>query len=136
MADSRVRLLWTGEGHAFRGGRPDGPEVLLDGDGREGPSPTDSLLLALGGCMGVDVVMILEKMRVPLAGLAVEVEGDRRADPPRRFTRLHAVFRVEGVPADESAKVERAVRLSSERYCSVLHTLGSDVPFTTEIVEA
>ena len=81
MADNTVRVEWTGEGLAFNGGAPDGPKVAVDGDGKAGPSPMTQLLMAVAGCMGIDVVMILEKGRVPLDSMAVTVEGIERRRP-------------------------------------------------------
>ena len=91
----RVRLAWTGEGLVFRGGPVDGPEITLDSAGEAGPSPTDSLLLSLAGCMGVDVRLILEKSRVPVSALRVEAEGERATDDPRRFVRIRLVYVLE-----------------------------------------
>lgn len=125
--DVRVSLEWTG-GLRFRGGRENGPQWTVDGDGTEGPSPMDALLLALAGCTAADVVEIARKMREPVEGgsFHVRVEGDRAADPPRRYTRvqLHYAWRGAGLSRD---KLERAIRLSQEKYCSVLHTLRPDL---------
>lgn len=123
----RVVLGWTGEGLVFRGGAPGGPEIVVDGDSRSGPSPMDTLLLALAGCMGADVRHILEKSRVPVEALEVEVEGVRAASDPRRYEELRLVYRVEGPAEEHRARLDRAVELSRERYCSVLHTLRPDL---------
>lgn len=81
--------------------------------------------------MGIDVVVILAKMRVGLEGLDVTVDGERMAEPPRYFRRLRFEFRLRGnVPRD---KAERAVDLSLEKYCSVLHTLRKDIEVETVI---
>lgn len=127
MASKRTVLRWSGEGELFRGGPPEGPEITIDGDGNAGPSPMDALLLALAGCMAVDVLTILEKGRVPVESLEVEVEGDRPDQPPRRFTALRMEYRVRGPGAEHQAKLERAVALSRDTYCSVYHTLRRDL---------
>lgn len=127
MSTKHVRLAWTGEGLTFSGGAQGGPEVVIDSDGQAGPSPTDALLLGVAGCMGVDVVMILEKGRVPLESLSVEVEGDRAAEPPRRYTAIRMTYRIAGPGPEHRAKVDRAVELSRDRYCSVLHSLRTDL---------
>ena len=137
-AVKRVRLRWTGEGEVFRGGPvpPEGetrPETVVDGDSAAGPSPMDHLLLGLAGCMGVDVRMILEKSRVPLEAMEVEVEGQRAPEPPRRFVRLRLVYRVRGPREEDEAKLERAVALSRDKYCSVLHSLRPDIDLSIEI---
>lgn len=133
MADLTVALTWTGEAMQFRGGRVGGPEVLIDSDGVTGPSPTVTLVLALAGCMAVDVLDIALKMRVPITGLSVVVEGDRRADPPRRFTALRQKFIISGAPAADAAKLQRAVDLSREKYCSVLHSLREDIEMSFDV---
>lgn len=122
-----VVLSWTGEGMVFRGGAPGGPEMTIDGDGSAGPSPMDALLLSLAGCMGADVRLILEKSRVPLTSLEVAVEGVRAATDPRRYEEIRLAYRVEGPEEEHEGRLERAVELSRETYCSVLHSLRRDV---------
>lgn len=127
MADKRVRLTWQGKGLEFAGSGENTPETLIDGDSGTGPGPMDMLLLATCGCMGADICMILDKSRVSFDGLEILAEGDRAENPPRRYTAIRMVCVVTGAdPADE-AKVERAVRLSRETYCSVLHSLRDDI---------
>lgn len=133
MADATVSMQWGGEGLAFEGGAPDGPRVRVDGDGRNGAKPTELLLLSLGGCMGADIVDILAKMRVPLEALELRLEGDRASEPPRRYTRIRIICTTRGVSEGDAPKLDRAVALSSEKYCSVLHTLRPDCEITTEI---
>jgi len=133
MSSSRVKLRWTGQGLVFRGGAEGGPEITTESGGGAGPSPTQLLLLSLAACMGVDVRMILEKSRVPVDTLEVEVEGDRVQDPPRRFHAIRLTYRVGGPGDEDQAKLERAVQLSTEKYCSVLHTLRSDLDLDVRI---
>jgi len=127
LATKHVRLDWTGEGLAFRGGTPHGPELVIDTDGLAGPSPMDAVLLGLAGCMGIDVVMILEKGRVPLESLSVDVEAERAEEAPRRYTAARMIYRLKGPAPEDEKKVHRAVELSRERYCSVLHSLRPDL---------
>lgn len=122
MSDIVVEGKWVG-GLRFEIAGKAGRPVLLDGDGVAGVSPVETLAVALAGCMAADVVDILTKMRVPLEALAIRIEGDRRAEPPRRYTALRLFFRVEGVAPEDGDKLQRAVDLSREKYCSVLHTL-------------
>jgi len=134
MSDVAVTLRWTGEGLRFEGEVDGGASLVVDGGGKEAPSPMQSLLAALAGCMGIDVVEILRKMRVPLESLEVRVEGDRAPEPPRRYTRIGLVYRVRGVEAEHEDRVWRAIELSREKYCSVLHTLRPDVEVGIEAV--
>ena len=133
MASRQVTLRWTGDGQHFRGGALGGPEISIDGDGAVGPSPMETLALSLAGCMAIDVLMILEKSRVPVEGLEIDLSGERADDPPRRFTSLNLVYRLRGPGPGDHSKVERAVRLSREKYCSVLHTLQPDLELDIEI---
>ena len=132
-----VRLDWLGEGMRFRaaGTEPATPAIEIDGDGGSGPSPTLALLMAAGSCSGSDVVLILKKMRVRLAQVSVEVRGERREAEPRRFVAMHLRYVVSGEGVDR-AKVERAVQLSLEKYCSVVHSLAPDLKVTHDVVVA
>ena len=126
-ADREVRLSWTGSGLVFDGGPADGPQLVVDGDGATGPSPMDLVLTAVAACMAIDVRVILEKGRVPLDSLDVTVRGERRERPPRHYSALQLVFGVTGVPPGKRPAVERAIRLSREKYCSVLFSLRQDL---------
>lgn len=127
MADNAVRLRWEGAGLRFRGGRAGGPEVVVDGDGAAGPSPMQQLLLAVGGCMGSDIVEIMAKSRAALGGLDILVEGWRAPQPPRCYTEISLTFTAAGVADEDRARLERALELSRQKYCSVLHSLHPDV---------
>lgn len=118
-----VRLEWSGEDLLFKGGAEDGPVVTVDGGSKEGASPMQLLLLALAGCMGIDIKMILEKSRVPLEGLVIDMEGERAPEPPRRYVRVDMTCRIDGPGPEHADKVQRAVDLSKDKYCSVLHSL-------------
>jgi putative redox protein len=130
-----VRLRWSG-GLVFAGGPEGGPDITADSDGVEGLSPTQLLLASVAGCMGVDVKMILDKCRVSVDSLEVVVEGDRAASPPRRFETLRLTYRVRGPKAKDQAALERAVQLSRDKYCSVLHTLRPDLDLEIRIERA
>lgn len=136
MAEHRrtASLRWTGEGLAFEGtSGTAGPDriVAIDGDGGTGPAPMELLLLSLGGCMAIDVRVILERSRVALTSLELEVEGDRRPVEPKAYQSIRMHFRLEGPAENDRAKVERAIRLSEEKYCSVHHTLRPDLEIRT-----
>ena len=122
-SSSEVVLRWAGEGLVFQGGVDGGPQVTLDSDGSKGASPTQLLLLSLAGCMGVDVQMILEKSRVPVERLEVRVEGDRVDTQPRRFVAIRLTYLLAGPGEEHQAKLDRAIQLSKDKYCSVLHSL-------------
>lgn len=129
----QVRLRWTGEGLVFRGGPDDGPEVVVDSDGEAGLSPTQMLLASLAGCMAVDVRMILEKSRVPLDALEVEAVGERAPEPPRRFLSIRLTYRLSGPGEADEQKLQRAIDLSRDKYCSVLHSLDPEIEFDLRV---
>ena len=90
------------------------------------------LATSLGACTAMDVASILVKMRQPLEAFSVEVSGERAEDHPKRFLSLEVVYHLKG-DLDER-KVERAISLSEERYCSVEATLRPAVPITSRYV--
>jgi putative redox protein len=96
----------------------------------------DTLLLALAGCMMADIQSILEKSRVPLDRLEATVVGERADEFPRRYTGIEMVFRLSGPGTEDAAKVERAVALSRDTYCSVMHTLRQDVEIDIRVEQA
>jgi putative redox protein len=128
-----VTLEWKG-GLRFAG-PASGGELLLDGDSAAGPSPVQALAFALAGCMAADLVLILTRSRVPPRTLRVSFTGERAPEDPRRFVRMALRFALGGnVPAE---KVERAIALSREKYCSVWHSLRPDIELVTsfEVVD-
>jgi putative redox protein len=134
MADTNISLRWNGEGMEFTAEHASGNHFRMDGNGKAAHSPVQVLALSLAGCMGSDIVDITEKMRVPFKELRVDVEGDRNAEAPRYFKALRVVVYVNGAdPADET-KLQRALDLSHEKYCSVFHTLRKDLSFSTRLV--
>lgn len=132
-----VRLTWDGSGMRFTGGGvvPPSPPVVVDGDAAGGPAPMQMLLLAAAGCAGADVVSILAKMRAGLEALTVDVHGVRRDEEPRRYVEIRFRFSLHG-PGIDMAKAERAVTLSLEKYCSVIHSLAPDIDVRHEVVLA
>jgi putative redox protein len=124
----RVHLRWS-QGMVFSGGETGGPQTVVDGDNKAAPGPMMTLLLAAASCSGSDVVSILEKMRVKLLELQIEVSGERREEEPRRFTAIRLDYHLRGEGLDE-AKATRAIDLSIRKYCSVLHSLAPDIRIT------
>lgn len=129
---SMIRAVWQGE-HRFDTGRVGHPAARVDASGATGPGPTDTLLSALATCSAVDVVDILAKRRTPVSALEVEVVGERRPTPPRRFVAIDLTFQITGAEVDR-VHAERAVALSLERYCSVASSLAPDIVLHTVVV--
>src|SRR5690625_7440830 len=101
MAAMEVELHWSGTGLRFESDVGGG--VSLDGDAEAGPSPMQSLLLGLAGCMAIDVIVIVEQMRVPCEGLAVRVSAVGDREPARRCTEIALLYDVSGVDAGNTA---------------------------------
>jgi len=127
-----VSASWQARGLVFSGGAVGKTPVPIDGDGIEGPSPMDALLVAMAGCTGSDVALVLKKKRLVLRELRVEVRGERREDEPQRFTKLDLVYHVHAPGASEQA-VRHAIDLSLAKYCSVAHSLNPDIPISYEL---
>ena len=122
-----VELTWQG-GLRFEA-RAGDVTVVLDSERRAGLSPVQALAVALTGCLAMDVVDILQNGRFAPNGVQARLESERRGEPPRHVTRVALHFVVSGdVPVD---RVERAIELSRERYCSVWHSLRPDIDFRT-----
>ncbi len=130
-----VTVTWEGEGLLFTGRAGDRPPVLVDGNTQRSVSPVELLLVAAATCAGADVVLILEKQRVALRRLHIGMVGTRRDSEPRRFTKIHFRFAIEGAGADLT-KARRAIDLSLEKYCSVVATLASDTAITYDVAVA
>lgn len=131
---------WDGE-VAFTGTTESGHRIGMDGPpdhgGRNlGPRPTELVLLGMGGCTSFDVVHILRKGRADVRGCTARIEAERAEEDPKVFTRMHVHFVVSGRDLKE-ASVERAIRLSAEKYCSVSIMLGktAEISHSFEIVD-
>lgn len=126
----RVQLEWRGSS-LFEAKSSSGAVILLDGKKSQSLAPMEALLASLGGCMGIDVVNILTRMRADFASVSVSAEGEQNPEPPKYFSRILITFRLQGkVPRD---RVEHAVRLSFETYCSVFHSLRKDIEIAYDI---
>jgi putative redox protein len=111
----------TGSGHAVV---MDGPP---DGGGRNmGVRPMEMLLLGMGGCTAYDVVSILRKSRQVIDSCIVSIEAQRAESVPHVFTHVHVHYTLSGAAVEQSA-VERAIALSTEKYCSATIMLGKAV---------
>src|SRR5512144_2503520 len=104
MADARpplvAELVWSGD---LRFDASSGmTRAVVDGDGKQGPSPMQHLAMALAGCMAADVVDILRKGRHPLGALRVTFTGARVEQPPRRFVQIDLRFDIHGAVPPEA----------------------------------
>lgn len=136
---ARIKLV---DGMAFVAESGSGHAIVVDGapdiGGRNlGARPMELVLMGTGACTAIDVVMILRKARQPIVDCEVRVEADRAEDDPKVFTRirLHYVITGKGLAV---AQVERAIKLSKEKYCSatIMMAKTAEVTFDYEVREA
>jgi putative redox protein len=134
MADTEVSIQWSGNGLRFEASHQSGNNFLIDGNGKAAYSPVQAFALAFAGCTGADIVDMAGKMRVNFKALDVHISGDRNAEAPRYFKALRITYRVTGLDPADRPKIERAIALSQEKYCSVLHSLRKDMQISSELV--
>lgn len=129
---SKVRVEWVRDTFMV-GSDSKGASVAIgaDKDGAmRGQKASDMLLLAAAACSLYDIVTILTKQRFSFRHVTVICTGDQLSEPPYTFTKIHLHYKVEGdVPSD---KLERAITLSEDKYCSVISTLRSGVEITND----
>jgi putative redox protein len=137
----KARIKWI-EGVSFAGQSESGHTVVMDGPPDSGGKnlgirPMEMLLLGLGGCTAFDVVHILRKSRQPISDCVAEVDAARADTDPKVFTRIHVHFIVSGKGLDPK-RVDQAIKLSAEKYCSASIMLGkvAEVTHDFEIQEA
>ena len=130
----RVTTNWQNE-LTFIATNEAGQTITIDGDGKA-PSPMHLMLMAVGSCSSIDVVMILKKARQPIDDCQCELVAQRAEKPPRVFTKIHAHYKVFGKNL-KTSQVERACKLSMEKYCSASLMLQSSVEISHsyEVVE-
>ena len=136
----KARVQWL-DGRAFVGESGSGHAVVMDGapesGGRNiGIRPMEMMLLGLGGCTAFDVVMILERMREKVTGLDIGLEAERAGEDPKVFTHVKLIYKVKGHKL-KAANVERAVKLSAEKYCSAtaMFAKSATIEHSFEIIE-
>lgn len=137
----KARIKWI-EGVSFAGQSESGHTVVMDGAPEAGGQnlgvrPMEMLLLGMGGCTAFDVVLILRKSRQPITDCVAEIEAERADTDPKVFTKIHVHFIVTGKGLDPK-RVDQAIKLSAEKYCSASIMLGKTAEITHdfEIVEA
>jgi putative redox protein len=136
----KARVKWVHD-RTFLGESASGHGVVMGASrGPDSPalgaSPMELLLLGMGGCTAIDVVDILQRGREPIEDCVAEIEAERAPEVPKVFTRIHVHFVVTGHGLAPN-KVERALKLSAEKYCSASIMLGktADITHDFEIVD-
>ncbi len=125
---------WLGN-HLFESDH-DGNKINIDGNKKKGHGPKALLLSGLAGCSGIDVVDILEKMRVKFSDLTIEVEAEQTAEHPKVFKDILITFRLK-TEKDNDDKIRKAIDLSLEKYCGVSAMLrkNSAIRYKLEILK-
>ena len=137
----KASVRWVNDA-MFLGESGSGHSVVMDGPedhgGRNvGIRPMEMLLIGLGGCTNFDVMSILHKQRLDVRDCVAEIDAERADAVPAVFTKIHVHFKITGRALKASA-VERAVKLSAEKYCSasiMLEQAGVEITHSHELIE-
>jgi putative redox protein len=129
----KAKLEWK-EQMQFVGQAGDGPRVLLDSpDGGTGPTPMEMVLMGVAGCTAIDVIHIMKRRRAKVTGFQVNITGERAEDHPKRYTRILIEYVLEGTGIT-SKDVERAIKLSTTKYCSATASMNAQVETSYRIL--
>lgn len=125
---------WLGK-HLFESDH-DGNKISVDGNKEKGHGPKALLLSGLAGCSGIDIVDILEKMRVAFSDFTIDVKAEQTDEHPKVFTVINIVYRLKTDASNED-KIKKAIDLSLEKYCGVSAMLQKNSPihYTLEILK-
>ena len=123
--EETMSVVSDSNGHSIVVGRSPDPQFTWIG-----VKPSDLLLMAAASCAAYDVVEILTKQREPLEDLKIQCHGEQMPDPPYTFTSIHLFYIVRGNVNPD--KLEKAIRLSEDKYCSVISSLRPGVPVTSD----
>ena len=129
---NKATLTWDKD-LIFTGRTNRGYEVEYDAQQQWGCSPTETLLLSVAGCMGIDMVSFLKKMKCEITSYKMDIMGERNPTPPQYYTSIDMVITMAGSGLTPK-KIERAIALSQEKYCSVYHSLRKDMKVKVEYV--
>lgn len=134
MGRTRTSIRWTGEKTTFDITGQSGHTAMADSSeplgGDAGMRPTEMMLGALAACAGVNAVLLLKKMKQPFDSLEIAVEGDQEEDWPHRFTAIRMEFQINWTGETDPELVEKALELSTHKYCPVHATLSAGVPIS------
>jgi putative redox protein len=122
---NKATLTWDKD-LIFTGRTNRGYEVEYDAQQQWGCSPTETLLLSVAGCMGIDMMSFLKKMKCGIRSYKMDIMGERNTTPPQYYTAIEMIMSVTGTGLTKK-KLERAISLSQDKYCSVYHSLRKDM---------
>jgi len=127
----KIKTIWKNN-HAFESWQ-DENRIHIDGDRLKGVSPKSLLLSSLAGCSGIDIVDILEKMRVSFSEFTIDVESEQTVEHPKVFKDIIITYKMKTDPENED-KVRKAAELSLEKYCGVSAMLKKNSAIRFNIV--
>jgi putative redox protein len=122
---NRGTLTWDKD-LIFLGRTPRGYELDFDAEAQWGCIPTESLLMSVAGCLAIDCVSFLKKMKCDITKFKIDITGERNPSPPQYYKHIEMMIHIEGENITPK-KLERVISLSQEKYCSVYHTLRKDL---------
>lgn len=131
----KINVKWT-DGMSFEADI-DGYKISIDSDPEfggksKGPKPKPFMMVALAGCTGMDLVSLMNKMRVKYDSLNIIVEGDITEEHPKHFTKMKVIYEISGKEVDLK-KVEKAVTMSKDKYCGVSYSYKKAMEIEYEI---
>ena len=118
-------LTWEKE-LIFHGRTQRGEEVDYDAEFQWGCSPTETLLMSVAGCLAIDAVSFLRKMKAEITKFRIDYSGERNLTPPQYYKAMEMVINISGKNITPK-KMDRVIALSQEKYCSVYHSLRKDI---------
>ena len=135
MKQETINVQWT-EGMSFEADIS-GFKIQMDADPEfggqdKGPKPKPLMMVALAGCTGMDMVSLMNKMRISYDSLNIVVEGDLTEEHPKHFTKMKIIYEITGKEIDRK-KVERIVMMSQDKYCGVSHSYRQAMEIEYEI---
>ncbi len=131
---NKATLTWDKD-LIFLGRTPRGFELDFDAEAQWGCIPTESLLLSIAGCLAIDVVSFITKMKAKITKFRIDIAGERNPTPPQYYTKVDMMLTIAGENITPK-KLDRAISLSQEKYCSVYHSLRKDLKVNvTYIIE-
>ncbi|MDW8148406.1 MAG: OsmC family protein [Roseiflexaceae bacterium] len=128
---AHIELTWIHD-QTFLGVDSTNHSIVLSPGGGVGVKPAETMLIALASCSAVDLVEILKKQRATLSRLTITVDGEQDADPPWRYRRIYLRYQVTAA-GTTLEKVQRAIDLALNKYCSVRSSLHPEIEVTFEV---
>lgn len=125
-------LIWDKD-LIFQARTQRGYEIDFDAQVQWGCTPTESLLLSVAGCLAIDVVSFLQKMKAVISKFRVDISGERNPTPPQYYKSIHMTIRISGENITPK-KLDRVIDLSQKKYCSVYHSLRKDLDVKVDYV--